>query len=374
MEESQDDSSGNNGWSLTVSEIVAVFILAFSMVCTYYINLTSWNFLWVNAKLIFPNFLSDTKYFDVPCNRIFIPVQTKYLFERYKENTTDFLNSFINEFSVNTNQDSIDELKFALNCFNGFNAKRMCPSLTPYIREHRSMYYKELPAIKRQFPELKSYGEEVFHFVHGLRFAHEKIKEYVKKRDVFDVGAYVGDSATILATYTDKKVYSYELSPKFVDTITNAIKKFNNEGKILLVNAGMSDKPGTTKINDVNNAGGSLSLSGEVLVNITTIDEEVKRTGAIPGFIKADVEGFGLKVIQGADKSIEKYRPVIEIACYHNYDELFELPRYMKKYQNYLFEFHSENDNYGSMGEMAFFAYPAEILYPSKGIYEELKE
>ena len=105
-------------------------------------------------------------------------------------------------------------------------------------------------------------------------------------------------------------------------------------------------------------------MKGSVEVEITTIDEEVEMRGIRPGFIKADVEGYGLKTIYGADKTITKYRPVIEIACYHSYDEMYKLPQYMRKYPNYIFTYHPSNNLYASMGEISFFAYPAEILYP----------
>lgn len=352
----------------TFYAFITIAIIVFNI-----IGVSAWMLPRIKGNIDNHNYFKNTDPFTYKCTQRFVPIQSNFLFQKYNDTTLDFLNSFIAEYSFNTNPETIEQLEFTFNCFNGFHIKRACPPLTPYITEHKEQFKKELPSIKQEFHPLSEHLEEVFYFAHGLRFADQRIKDFVRQRDILDIGAYIGDSAAILAKYTDKKIYSYELSPKNIKKIYDVAKVLKISDKVVPVNAGISDKPGTSKINDVAHAGGSLSRHGTVLINLTTVDAEVERTGSNPGFIKADVEGFGLNVIKGAEKTIKKFRPVIEIAVYHCYDELFLIPKFLKRFPNYLFDFHSENDNYDSMGELAIFAYPAELLYPTGDLNDESK-
>lgn len=316
------------------------------------------------GNLFIKNYISDVSKFTKRCQEMWIPPMQKSLYERHGDKTLDFINSFIEQYSVNTDPETNEQLKFASECFVGYYTNKMCPEYTPYLKKHIKKFGEEKGQIRQKYNFINPITMEVFHFVHGLRFTHPEIQQYVRNRDIMDVGAFIGDSALILSDYTDKTIYSYELSPKLTKTIKANLQKGGKEDRVFLQNLGVDKKKYTMQINDVANAGGSIGMKGKVEVNVTTIDDEVEKHGIIPGFIKADVEGFGLNVIKGADKTIRKYRPVIEIACYHSYDEMYILPEYMRQYPNYIFVFHPENELYLSMAEIAFFAYPAELLYP----------
>ena len=215
--------------------------------------------------------------------------------------------------------------------------------------------------------------QEVFYFHHGLRFCSQKIRDYIKQGDILDIGAFTGDSAIALLGYTNKNIYSYELSPKHIKIINFNLIKFDNYSQnhygrqlskhVVVINKGISDKKDVVYIKDVSNAGGSISTKGKIPINIDTIDDEVKRLNIFPRFIKADVEGVGLNVPKGSIKTINKYRPVISIAIYHSYDEFFGIFEFMKQFSNYLCEFHSENNKLMSMCEISAFFYPAELIY-----------
>lgn len=42
------------------------------------------------------------------------------------------------------------------------------------------------------------------------------------------------------------------------------------------------------------------------------------------GFIKLDVEGYGVRALRGMEKTIQKSRPVLSLSIYHSPEELFE--------------------------------------------------
>ena len=215
--------------------------------------------------------------------------------------------------------------------------------------------------------------QEVFYFRHGLRFASEKLKKYVREGDMLDIGAYIGDSAIVLSNYTDRKVYSFELSPKLTQEIYDNLNKYNYYGitmygenitdKVVVINKGVGSNEDVIYINDVANEGGSVGAKGDIPVSITTIDKEVENLNLIPRYFKADVEGIGLEILKGAINTIRKYRPVISISIYHSYDEFFLVHEFMKQFPNYMWEFHSENSNIMSLREISAFFYPAEIEF-----------
>ena len=315
---------------------------------------------WVSGKIVEKYYLENPNNFYFRCGPVFSPIVST-LNRIYENKSINYINEKIEEFSVNAGFESLDELKYAGNCLNGFKTNRNCPRPTNYMFHHQDNYFNELHSYSKY--NVSYHNPEVFYFRHGLRFANQKILEYIKNKDIFDIGAYIGDSCIVLSNYTKKKVFSYECSPNLTHTIQETIENNHLKDKCVLFNEGVTNEPGVTFINDVANPGGSIDIKGDTEISLTTIDKEVEEKGIVPGFIKADVEGAGLNVVKGAAKSIAKYRPVLSIAAYHSFDELFVLPEFMKTFPNYLFEFHSESIWHGTLGEIGFFAYPAEIVY-----------
>ena len=84
------------------------------------------------------------------------------------------------------------------------------------------------------------------------------------------------------------------------------------------------------------------------------------------GFLKADVEGFGLHVLQGSLLSVLKYRPVISLSVYHNWGELFGIPEIIQNLPNYVYSFQMGTyTNPPTFEEMIIFAWPKEVFSPN---------
>jgi len=246
--------------------------------------------------------------------------------------------------------------------FLNVQKNRKCPEETPSIKYHNKKFQEEMPLFKEKYSYLEIDAQESLYYVHGLRFTNPKIREYVKTKDMMDIGAYIGDSAIFLSDYTDEKVYSYEISPKLVSKINENVKKGNKEDKVVVINEGISDKRSVMYIDDVASPGGSLNYKGRLGINISSIDYETFVRNLNLGFIKADIEGYGLKALLGGDKAIRKFRPVMFISVYHCYEEMFLIPEYIRTIPNYIIDFVPERSINGF--NFAYFAYPAEALYP----------
>lgn len=178
-----------------------------------------------------------------------------------------------------------------------------------------------------------------------------------------DCGAYIGDSLLILREYTDKKVYCFEFSQKTISTFRDVMKINNINSGYELIEEGIGEFPSTMLVNDSGKDNSSLHYSSEGnVVNITTIDEEVKKRRLNVGFIKADLEGYGLKMVKDAINTIKSQRPVLSIGIYHNYEEMFEIkPFIQKEIENYEFEFQLHRFSEGKFVELTLFCYPREL-------------
>lgn len=206
----------------------------------------------------------------------------------------------------------------------------------------------------------------MFYFHHGLRFADQKIKDYIKDKDILDLGAFTGDSASVLVDYTDKKVYSYEFSEKNFEQVKYYVKENNIEDKVVVFNKGIDSVTSNQTISNRDGIGAVVkkAKTGRI-VEFTTIDKEVEDNDLKVGFMKADIEGMGYKALIGALKTLENQRPVFQFQVYHCCDEYFGIPELLKTFPNYLFEFQIGSFQLfqATFSEFGIFAYPAEILY-----------
>lgn len=134
------------------------------------------------------------------------------------------------------------------------------------------------------------------------------ILEFIKDGDVvIDAGANVGAYSF---AFKDKasEVICFEPNPKAFECLKYNLSKFDN---VFLMNSALGIEPGKGIIIDNENAGASfVNLNTKGNIRVSTID-----IFNIPkvDFIKIDVEGFELKVLQGAIKTIQKFKPKLYI-------------------------------------------------------------
>lgn len=157
-------------------------------------------------------------------------------------------------------------------------------------------------------------------------------------------GAYDGGT-TLLFLYrleNVEKIYSFEpMYPKFKCPVNDEI--ILKSGKVEVVQAGLLDK--SCEVGFFESGHGSkVTANGEYYQNTTistvSIDDfvEEKKIEKVD-FIKMDVEGCELSALKGAEKTILNHRPQLAICIYHSFEELFDIPLYLKNLlSDYLFE------------------------------------
>jgi len=152
----------------------------------------------------------------------------------------------------------------------------------------------------------------------GLIFLPEKVKQYMKDKVFLDCGAFIGDSALAMLEFEPSKVLAFDMSPKnareFMKTMErNQIPKSKAE----LIQCGVGDAETDISFEDGYDISTSLYRSGNTKAHINTLDNLCENSGGI-GFIKADLEGNGFRMVKGMTKILKRDRPVLSLAIYHN--------------------------------------------------------
>jgi len=168
----------------------------------------------------------------------------------------------------------------------------------------------------------------VFLYHYGLKNLDVNVLSKIKNGHIIDCGAFIGDSSIILSYYTDHKVFAFEPDKSVFNYLVENIKINNLNNKVIPINYGVGDKE-------------EILNFGEMKFKITTIDNFIKKKKINKvSLIKMDIEGYELKALKGARKTIKKYKPVLIISAYHKIEDILEIPYYLKKLvSEYKFKF-----------------------------------
>lgn len=178
-------------------------------------------------------------------------------------------------------------------------------------------------ANKKDFPTL--YVVDVQYFIEEMRFSKDEI--------FIDCGAYDGNTIDDFLKYCReyKKIIAFEPDPSNFYSLS---KKYDNNPKIDLINAGVYDKDGVITFETCGDGGSRISNSTSsdtfdtnvVTIQIRAIDglnlEEVS-------FIKMDIEGVELNALKGAEKTILRDKPKLAICIYHSNEDMIYIAEYI---------------------------------------------
>lgn len=206
--------------------------------------------------------------------------------------------------------------------------------------------YKELtdPSFRMQnFLRYNSMGGEVAINRYGLKFSNrtpvnalqeifvEKVyssyPEFIpsKRETVVDVGAQYGDYSIFLAKYIGvKKVYSFEPLVENYNIFTENIK-LNNITNIEPYNIALGDKTSEVERGILDNM---ISISESEMKSTIKIEKLDNIPSIREDFLKIDVEGFEMEVLNGAIENIKVNMPKIIIEV-HSYELKAEVKKFL---------------------------------------------
>jgi FkbM family methyltransferase len=154
---------------------------------------------------------------------------------------------------------------------------------------------------------------------------------------VIDGGACFGDTALTFATRVGSagRVFLFEILQPHIDVIRHNVSQNPSLApRLMLFQCGLSDAS-----NEV--AEGGIRVSGDYApgfsidhaaqpVALRCIDDLVAQ-GAIPrvDFIKMDIEGFELRALRGAWRTLHVYKPRLAISLYHSPSDFVTIPGFL---------------------------------------------
>ena len=142
-----------------------------------------------------------------------------------------------------------------------------------------------------------------------------------KKFNIIDIGANVGLYSLYAKHLPNSHFYSYEPF-KFTYDLLNDNIKLNNITNVQTYNIGLSDKKGKTILNVCLSQDGLNTMGANPLrfndinpieVEIDTLDNIFYNNNINVDFIKIDTEGYEYNILKGGEKTIKKYKPIIQL-------------------------------------------------------------
>ena len=138
---------------------------------------------------------------------------------------------------------------------------------------------------------------------------------------VFDIGASYGVHTLLMARLVGAhgRVYAFEPVPEILAALCGNVR-LNRFENVTCVEQAAGDSVGHAEFvlgrdTSTGHVAGTPEVDGPAItVRITTLDEFVfVRDARPPDFIKIDVEGFAGRVLCGADRVLESFRPILLI-------------------------------------------------------------
>lgn len=131
---------------------------------------------------------------------------------------------------------------------------------------------------------------------------------------VYDVGAHAGYHTVLCALLVGDagSTVSFEPNPGNFHSISKQLD-LNSLTQVTLSPFALSDRCGSQMMDtSINSSQGRLAASGDLEVETHTCDCLVETQGfSPPDLIKIDVEGHEGRVLKGAQRTLERYKPVV---------------------------------------------------------------
>ena len=151
---------------------------------------------------------------------------------------------------------------------------------------------------------------------------------------IVDIGAYIGDS---VLSYIDnyginnyKKIYAYEITPESMEILKNNTRYYPN---IVIRKKAVLDIPKKVFLNisAESTSANQITDTGEEIIEAVNIDKDIEENVSL---IKMDIEGSETKALIGCQNHIKNETPKLLISVYHNYEDLWKIPRIIEDLNN----------------------------------------
>ena len=172
-------------------------------------------------------------------------------------------------------------------------------------------------------------GDSLDIFSHGIHEEFETgfVKKIIQKKDtVLDIGANIGYYTLIFAKLVgdDGKVFAFEPEPSNFSLLEKNVE-INGYRNVELAQKAASNKIGKMKlyINEKNAGGHMIYDTHEnrnvVEIDVTRLDDHLNNLSTPINFVKMDVEGSEIDVIEGMKDILQKTKDIIIMSEFNPY-------------------------------------------------------
>lgn len=278
-----------------------------------------------DAEIISESIINRFKNFGTEIKELYLslPVRYTFLATRLDYKNDDY--SIIYE-HINMLKDNIENYKWLYNNLCDNRSKAVLNSIVSYWFDF-------------DLNKFRKANEYLFKDYYDLDIIPYK-DDYV----LVDCGAYIGDSIVdfveVFGKY--KHIYSFEMSPSIFEDMRNNLSVLSD---VSCINKAVGKEKGYINVSDTDGAGNSVGKAGDILVEITSIDEEIKEH---IDMIKFDIEGAEQDALIGAKRHIIEEKPILMVSSYHRPADIFEIPLLINSIRDD-YKFYMRLNNAGSI-------------------------
>ena len=182
----------------------------------------------------------------------------------------------------------------------------------------------------------------------------KKIDNYLKDNSVIlDIGANVGNHSLYWAKVRNAhKIYAFEPFKETFEILEKNVELNDLDGVIRTYNYGLSNESCTTDVTvfvPQNVGGTTFEKKSTGTYTFFPLDKMIIKHKI--DFIKIDVEGHEIEVLEGAIDTISKNKPTIAIESFHNKNKVdsillplgYKLIEVFRENEDYLYQYVGEN-------------------------------
>jgi len=166
----------------------------------------------------------------------------------------------------------------------------------------------------------------------GLQYFPDDVPRRTRPLEWVDCGAFDGDSLGAIASLGETVAAAYAFEPD-LDNFARLVRRAREVAQV--TGARVSLWPcavaGSTGVRPFHGAAGEASAiarDGTSFVSAIAIDDALPNVGVTD--LKMDIEGAELEALRGAERLIRRCRPRLAICVYHQPQDLWEIPLYVR--------------------------------------------
>lgn len=137
----------------------------------------------------------------------------------------------------------------------------------------------------------------------------------------YDVGGYDGQSTLDFIRYAAEyqKIFFFEPDKDIIENTAKRLREYRNIEYLPLA---IGDKEAEIHYDNSGGGGGRVCKNGNQIVKMKRLDDFIFSGES---YVKIDVEGFELSVLNGCEKAIRNYKPMLSVSLYHKAGDIHRL-------------------------------------------------